>query len=250
METETRLIIDPAADGAWNMSVDQALLETVEQTGQMTLRIYRWQTATISLGYFQAYDARTQHPPSLNCPIVRRRTGGGAIVHDEELTYSLCVPSSERWASQNGELYDLVHNSVIELLREYDVEAYLFGHRLGEATRADKDRFLCFQRRAEGDLIVGDSKLGGSAQRRLKKSLLQHGSLLLKRSVSAPELPGLEDLTGVQVQDDAFVSKWTHLLASALRTSFTEGSLRPAEKQAAEEYRSTLFQNDTWTKNR
>ena len=97
---------------------------------------------------------------------------------------------------------------------------------------------------------MGDSKLGGSAQRRLKKSLLQHGSLLLKRSVSAPELPGLEDLTGVQVQDDAFVSKWTHLLASALRTSFTEGSLRPAEKQAAEEYRSTLFQNDTWTKNR
>ena len=160
MNSQTRLIIDPAASGAWNMSVDQALLETVEQSGQMTLRIYQWEPATISLGYFQAYDDRQQHEASANCPVVRRKTGGGAIVHDNEITYSLCVPSSERWSSKNSELYDLVHNSLIELLAGYGVAAHLFGQREGESTRADKDRFLCFQRRAEGDLILGQSKVG------------------------------------------------------------------------------------------
>ena len=106
------------------MSVDQALLETVEQSGQMTLRIYQWEPATISLGYFQAYDDRQQHEASSNCPVVRRKTGGGAIVHDNEITYSLCVPSSERWSSKNSELYDLVHNSLIELLAGYGAVSY------------------------------------------------------------------------------------------------------------------------------
>ena len=244
------MIIDPAASGAWNMAVDQALLETVEQSGQMILRIYYWESATISLGYFQAYEDRSQHQASLVCPVVRRKTGGGAIVHDAEVTYSLCVPSSERWSSKNSELYDLVHNSLIDLLRGYDVEAHLFGQRPGEATRGDKDRFLCFQRRAEGDLIVGDAKVGGSAQRRLKKSLLQHGSVLLKRSESAPELKGLEELSGVKFEPRKFVSEWLEVLSNALDTRLVEDLLSPSERESAEHYLQTVFQKDEWNKNR
>ena len=250
MNSQTRLIIDPAASGAWNMSVDQALLETVEQSGQMTLRIYQWEPATISLGYFQAYDDRQQHEASSNCPVVRRKTGGGAIVHDQEITYSLCVPSSERWSSKNSELYDLVHNSLIELFAGYGVETHLFGQRADESTRADKDRFLCFQRRAEGDLILDRSKVGGSAQRRLKKSLLQHGSILLKRSASAPELAGVEDLSGVTLAPSEFVSAWTKRLSDTLETRLVEAVLSPQEQEKAEKYQQTVFQNDEWNRNR
>jgi len=246
----TRLIIDPAAEGAWNMSVDQALLETVEQTGQMTLRVYAWQSATVSLGYFQPYETRQQHAASLTCPLVRRKTGGGAIVHDAEITYSLCVPSSQRWSNKNAELYDLIHNSLIELLRGYGVEAHLFGQRPGESTRADKDRFLCFQRRANGDLMVDNWKLGGSAQRRLKKSLLQHGSVLLKQSDSAPELKGLEELTGVRFENKEFVTAWTELLSRSLKTSFVDACLSSIEQESAEKYQTQVFQNDKWTRNR
>ena len=250
MNSQTRLIIDPAASGAWNMAVDQALLETVEQSGQMILRIYYWESATVSLGYFQAYEDRHQHQASLDCPVVRRKTGGGAIVHDNEITYSLCVPSSQRWSSKNSELYDLVHNSLIDLLKGYGVEAHLFGQRPGEATRADKDRFLCFQRRAEGDLIVGQSKLGGSAQRRLKNSLLQHGSILLKQSESAPELKGLEEVSGIQAEPQKFIADWLNVISRTLDTRLEEAFLSPSERESAEHYRQTVFQNDEWNKNR
>ena len=66
MET-ARLILDPPAEGAWNMAVDQALLETANSTGLITLRFYRWSEPTLSLGYFQRHLDRELHPPSKDC---------------------------------------------------------------------------------------------------------------------------------------------------------------------------------------
>ena len=94
------------------MSIDQAILETTVETGEITLRFYRWNTATLSLGYFQKLADREQHSDSKDCPIVRRSSGGGAIVHDDELTYSLCVPTSGAIAKANADLYDTVHHAI------------------------------------------------------------------------------------------------------------------------------------------
>src|SRR5687767_6703039 len=91
-----RLIIDPPAEGSWNMAVDEALLESAADSGEITLRFYEWSRATLSLGYFQSHAERSGHTASLACPMVRRSTGGGAIVHDQELTYSLVVPMDGR----------------------------------------------------------------------------------------------------------------------------------------------------------
>ncbi len=186
-----RLILDAAAAGAWNMAVDQVLLETADRSGLATLRFYRWDQPTLSLGYFQRSADRRQHPPSLQCDTVRRASGGGAIVHDQEITYSLCIPSSNRWSTRNSELYDLVHGAIIEQLSELEIEAKLFrDYQVGRQTaETGSDVFLCFQRRAENDIVIGAHKIGGSAQRRLKNSLIQHGSLLLSRSSCAPNWP-------------------------------------------------------------
>ena len=78
----TRLIIDDAADGSWNMACDEAMLMSTGRSGQRCLRFYGWSRPTLSLGYFQKQAAREGHAPSRGCDLVRRATGGGAILHD------------------------------------------------------------------------------------------------------------------------------------------------------------------------
>src|SRR5436190_15116613 len=87
-----RLIIDPPLIGPMNMAIDEALLESAATDGVATLRLYQWSEPTLSLGYFQAAEERERHQASTNCPLVRRASGGGAILHDRELTYSLALP--------------------------------------------------------------------------------------------------------------------------------------------------------------
>lgn len=245
-----RLIIDPPASGTWNMAVDQALLESAESLGQTTFRIYFWEPATVSLGYFQKFEQRRQHEASQPCPFVRRKTGGGAIVHDQEITYSLCVPSSERWSSKNKQLYDRVHQSLIELLDEYGIESHLFGDAIANSQEAaNKDPFLCFQRRANGDLIIGKDKVAGSAQRRLKKSLLQHGSILIRRSEYAPELPGIADIAESFPGREEFVSRWIKRLSNDLQIDLQSAQLSDEEKKLASVLESS-FKSDAWNQNR
>src|SRR5688572_1794984 len=93
------VITDPAFDGPTNMAIDEALLETVAAGAlPAVLRFYRWTPATLSLGYFQGYRLREEHSASRNSPIVRRASGGGAIMHDHELTYSIVLNREHRLA--------------------------------------------------------------------------------------------------------------------------------------------------------
>src|SRR5690606_37438550 len=114
-----RLLYDAPGSGAWNMAVDEVLLNSAAQTGQMTMRFYRWSEPTLSLGYFQRYADRSLHAKSAACPVVRRSTGGGAIVHDVELTYSIAVPSHHPLARQADLLYDAAHESLLEALASW-----------------------------------------------------------------------------------------------------------------------------------
>ena len=120
---ECRLLIDPPGAGAWNMAVDEMLLEWSAAQGGCCLRLYRWQEATLSLGYFQEYQDRGGHGPSRNCPVVRRLTGGGAIVHDAELTYSLVVPAGHPLAARRDALYQAAHGALVETLAALGIAA-------------------------------------------------------------------------------------------------------------------------------
>ena len=86
-------MIEGPGDGPWQMAVDEVLLDSAALHKTATLRFDRWQTPTVSLGYFQHVADRAQHPASLACPLVRRLSGGRAIVHDHELTYCLTLPA-------------------------------------------------------------------------------------------------------------------------------------------------------------
>ena len=170
------------------------------------LRFYRWSEPTLSLGYFQTYADRQEHPPSLPCAAVRRLTGGGAILHDAELTYSIVLPGSHPLAARRDELYQAVHGCLIEALGGS-------ASRPGCARRptrstTGREPFLCFQRRSPGDVLIGRTKICGSAQRRRNGAVLQHGSLLWRASPAAPELPGVADIAAHPIELENAADLW------------------------------------------
>lgn len=242
---EFRLLIDPPAAGAWNMAVDEALLETAASTGQATLRFYQWQEPTLSLGYFQAAADREQHAASLSCPFVRRASGGGAILHDRELTYSLAIAQASGSASAARELYEAFHQTLIEILATFGVKVAL--HR--EVTTCDTmtqlprsgEPFLCFQRRACFDVICGGPKIAGSAQRRRRGAVLQHGSILLARSSCAPELPGIAELSNRHIAPAELTQRWLPHLLAELHAKPLPGELTPAEVDRAQHLAAVRF---------
>lgn len=250
-----RLLLDPPDAGPWNMAVDEAMLEAAAAEGQCMLRFYRWQQATLSLGYFQVYADRQRHEASLACPTVRRLSGGGAIVHDAELTYSLAVPSRHCLAVDRLGLYRTVHATLIEALRQWGIEATMVPspapfHQSGEEKTSKGLPFLCFQRRSPGDVLVGTTKVAGSAQRRCLGAVLQHGSVLLARSSAAPELAGLAELTGKTIAPDQLAEAWQVQLAKTLKIAWQSGTLSDDCRRRAAQLAADKYASPAWTENR
>ncbi len=214
------LILDQPRSGAENMAIDDAMLQWCDEHQAAALRVYLWAKPTLSLGYFQPWEellgyaqafqnsetqeavsvAAHQDSTKLDLPlnlfhgsldIVRRRTGGGAIIHDHDWTYSLVLPWDQRKLGPTKNLYHWVHTGLVEWLKKLGFQATLQADSEPASKSAE---FLCFLRRTEGDILVGNDKVIGSAQRRGKQSILQHGSVLLKRSSFAPILAGLKDI--------------------------------------------------------
>jgi lipoate-protein ligase A len=225
------------------MSLDEALLGSAQQDGVATVRFYTWREPTLSLGYFQPHADRKLHPASEQCLMVRRASGGGAILHDRELTYSIALPHGHALAQRAERLYDAAHESLIETLGELGVRATRF---CGERERGEK-AFLCFQRQEPGDVLAGEHKIAGSAQRRQRGAVLQHGSVLLGRSRCAPELPGIAELFSSEVNIDELRERWLPRLEKGLGCKFAEEAVPEALKAAAAEIARSKFGNRDWT---
>ncbi|HPM83096.1 MAG TPA: lipoate--protein ligase family protein [Candidatus Anammoximicrobium sp.] len=246
---ECRLIIDQPADGAWNMALDEALLESAGRAGQGgCLRFYFWKEPTVSLGYFQRCADRQTHAASRGCPLVRRSTGGGAIVHDLELTYSFTTGIQTHVRSGLADYYDAFHGTLIQELAERGISARLCP--APPLRRQAEEPFLCFQRRAEGDVLIGDSKIAGSAQRRRHGALLQHGSVLLQRSVAAPELAGIAELSSVFLDPRELAECWAKRVAAKLGLTLRSDSSTGREKEAAERICRSQYAQPGWTNRR
>ncbi|HET6232851.1 MAG TPA: lipoate--protein ligase family protein [Longimicrobiaceae bacterium] len=172
-----RLLDTPPARGAWNMALDQALAASVREGGAPVLRFYRWTPACLSLGRNQPargrYDLDALHRAGVE--VVRRPTGGRAVLHDRELTYSVAV--AEGALGSPREAYAAINRALVGGLRRLGVPAQLqpeTGVRAPVPSLAP-----CFKDPTEGEVVVAGRKLVGSAQRREDGVILQHGSLLL-----------------------------------------------------------------------
>jgi len=185
MQGPWRLVIDPALPGEENMARDAALLRLLEESGQpgSVLRFYRWRVPTLSLGNKQraGLAADLEFCRSHGIDVVRRPTGGGAVLHHLELTYSVISNDRHHFpANSILETYLLVSRALCRGLALLGVTARIVER--GPLGRVRADNYIrkpvpCFSSASHFELLVGERKLIGSAQKRLKQTFLQHGSI-------------------------------------------------------------------------
>jgi lipoyl(octanoyl) transferase len=172
-----RFLLSPSATGAENMALDEALMTHARSTGEWTFRVYEWSAPTISFGRNQTARGRydLDRIDSKGLAVVRRPTGGRAILHDREITYSVTAPVDS--AGDLRESYDRINEIVLEGLRSLGVHASLAE---GKTRAPSLGMAPCFNEPSAGELILAGRKLAGSAQWRSDGALLQHGSILVE----------------------------------------------------------------------
>ncbi len=166
--------LDPRP-GAFNMAIDQALLERAGNLGERWLRLYRWSPSCLSFGRHER-AARRYHRGRIaaaGLAAVRRPTGGRAVWHAGELTYAVAMPLAG--LSGIGAAYLEIHRMLLDALRALGVEAALAER----CSAPGLDHGACFARPVGGEILVRGSKVVGSAQVRERGGLLQHGAILL-----------------------------------------------------------------------
>ena len=179
-----RLILSGSDNGAWNMALDEALLESCAAHASLpTLRFYSWNPPCLSLGYAQpASDMDQTKLREFGWDLVRRPTGGRAILHTDELTYSITASQDE----------PLVEGSILESYCRLS-QALLAGlELLGISAKANRKttggerdtKPVCFETPSDYEITVAGKKVIGSAQARRSKGVLQHGAIPLQGDMS------------------------------------------------------------------
>jgi lipoyl(octanoyl) transferase len=266
MET-WRVVFSPPASGAWNMALDEAILDAViANTAPPTLRFFAWEPPTLSLGIGQpATDADLVSLSRLGWGLVRRPTGGRAILHTDELTYSICAREDHPLA-QGGilESYRRLSRGLLAGLNILGVDAQAEAERARGAAMAAGA--VCFETPSSYEITSGGRKLIGSAQARMRGGVLQHGTLPLEgdlaRILQALARPDTDThhvhhRAVTLAEASGRIVSW-RACADAIRSGFEqefgirldETPLTGGEERRAEELVAEKYANERWTKRR
>lgn len=256
--TPWRLLHTPPATGAWNMAVDEAILEFAARGAvPPTLRLYAWNPPCLSLGYAQKLEdvdfARLQ---ARGWQVVRRTTGGRAILHTDELTYSVCgMAEHPILAGGVLESYQKLARALLTALQSLQAPAQSQAAPLLAAGQ-DPRGPVCFEVPSNYEITVNGKKLVGSAQARKLGGVLQHGTLPLTgdltritqvlafpdedtRQQAAQRLLAhadtLESACGRAVTWDEAASAMRYGFEAALGITFEVGALTEAEQARAQQ---------------
>lgn len=226
-------------DGPTNMAVDEVMLASAV-AGSASLRFYTWSTATLSLGYFQREADRHTDPLLKPLPYVRRASGGAALVHHLELTYALALPEGPTWQPRARPWLDRMHGIIAGALAAFGALATVCRK---EQRRSD---VLCFLHHTPGDLILDGHKIVGSAQRKQRGALLQHGAILLAQSPHTPGLPGLRELTGIAISAQAVQAIVQSAFLADTGWQVEERDWTATERARVQELVHEKYASDTW----
>jgi lipoate-protein ligase A len=264
-----RFLQTPSASGAWNMAVDEAILEAVGKgLVPSTLRVYSWEPPCFSLGYAQPFeDVDLDRLRSHGWEIVRRPTGGRAILHTDELTYSVIGPPADpRLAGSVLESYRNLSQALLEALHILTVPAQANENPLASAERQAAGP-VCFEVPSNYEITVDGKKLIGSAQARRKEGVLQHGSLPLYgdlgRIVQALSYPDedsrqqaaerlcqhgttMEAILGRPAAWQEAADAFQEAFAQILNLDLVPGELLSSEIARAEQLRDEKYAHSTW----
>ena len=164
---------------AMNMAIDEAVLETAVIP---TIRFYRWQFPGLSFGYFGKFSNVAIY--AVERDLVRRWTGGGIVFHGDDLTYSIVIPASDPTFDESPiTIYEKIHHALSAALNGIGERAVVAGGvdpgsisaaRTAGVTAAG---YSCFVNPVRADVMIGGRKVAGAAQRRIRRGLLQQGSI-------------------------------------------------------------------------
>lgn len=272
MKTIWRLLVSPSARGSWNMAVDEAILERCGMPGSLTtLRLYAWNPACLSLGYAQPYsDIDLERLKISGWDLVRRPTGGRAVLHIDELTYSVIGSEAEpRLAGTVLETYNRLAQALTRALNLLGLDVEINEKKLpGGRVNINP---VCFEVPSAYEITVGGKKLVGSAQMRRKTGVLQHGSLPLfgdlsrilqvlvyptetARSQAAQSLLNrattIEKAINRKVTRQEAADAYIQAFQKELNIEFTQTELTPEEELRAGELEINKYKNREWTENR
>ncbi len=264
-----RLLITGPAHGAWNMALDETILEAIgRKESPPTLRLYAWQPACLSLGYAQPFtDVDLPRLQSHGWEVVRRATGGRAVLHTDELTYSVIAPSDEPCVAGTVlESYHRLAGALVEALNMLNMPAIVNEEFAG--TNGRNTNPVCFEVPSTYEITIGGKKLIGSAQARRKEGVLQHGSLPLSgdltrivqvlvfpneeaRNLAAKKLLGrattVETALRRKVSWEEAAQAYLSAFQSVLGLEFQPGDLTTGEKNRTEELVRLKYDHPSWT---
>jgi lipoate-protein ligase A len=258
-----RVLSDVAQDGPRNMALDEAIAYAVEaRRVPPTVRFYAWDKPTVSLGCLQAARGAVEREACdrLGVRIVRRPTGGRAVLHDDELTYSVCVPLDGAWARLSvGESFRRIGEGLVAGLRRLGIAATL-GKACDDRAVSGEAQ-ACFLTPRMPAVLAEGKKLVGSAQRRLGGAILQHGSLLVGVNLAMHQavFPGwpregpctvvtwlkalVREVPTRSAIERALMDGW----AAALSIRGAAGELTAWERREAERLAVTRYATPAWT---
>ncbi|MCB9438610.1 MAG: lipoate--protein ligase family protein [Anaerolineales bacterium] len=262
-----RLIFDASIDGPTNMAIDHTILEAVGAGEAMpTLRLYAWEPPCLSLGYNQnAAEVDETRLDTMGWGLVRRATGGKAILHTDELTYSITLPQdSPLVAGGILESYRRLSQALLMALNHLGLHPQSTPHeQAGQATGA-----VCFEVPSNYEITAQGHKLIGSAQVRRLNAVLQHGSLPLSGDISRicdalvfeseaarasakqrvlERAITVERALGVVVTWEAAAQALTTAFAETFDVEWIEAALTSAERQRVEQLRLDTYTHPDWT---
>lgn len=268
MKTTWRLLSTPPARGDWNMAVDESILDSVGRGASIpTLRLYAWTPACLSLGVAQPFaDVDTARLRARGWDVVRRITGGRAILHTDELTYSVSGSAENPiLAGSVLESYNRLAKALLRAVQELGMSVKM---KEGKADENSKNNPVCFEAPSTYEITVDGKKLIGSAQARRKEGVLQHGSLPLVGDLTritdalafADESARVEAAARLLARAATVESALSHAVAwdDAARTmvrafeaelgiQFERGELSQKEISRTDELVREKYGNQSWT---
>jgi lipoate-protein ligase A len=265
--TTWRLILSDPTPGTRNMAIDSAILAAVER-GETppTLRLYSWDPPCLSLGYSQAYSDVDLHQLSANgWDLVRRPTGGRAILHTDELTYAVIGPKSDpRLAGNLMDSYQHISRVLFEALSQMGLPVEVHAGKNPEAHHQP----VCFENPSDFEITANGRKIIGSAQARKKTSLLQHGSLPLigdltritkalryqtnaerqqAGKILLQKAATVYDVLGIEISWDRAAETLANSFSRILNLNLVEGELSSDELDHALLLESGQYGHPAWT---
>jgi len=256
-----RFIVDGGLRGCSNMARDEALAVGVAGGAPPALRVYRFEPPAISIGRFQEIrreiDLKTCRQAGVE--VVRRPTGGLAILHADDFTYSVTIPSGDVGMAAKEQCFKGVAAGILESLRRVGVNARLSRHGdIGEATS-----IWCLQSAFGIDLELDGRKICGSAQRMSPRAILQHGTLFLKdnrklldRITRGGSLTGertgplfvtLAEACGREIAWEEVKTAFQEGFAGALGITLEAGALCEEEETLARRLLVNKYRSESWT---